>query len=569
LPIKSKKKKLSQKRLREIAWEIGHGYPVIPSHDTISLSMVRPRLGHVHWYVRSGPLEEFHAALGETFRKARLLVRVYDVTDIIFDGSNAHFFFDIETGRLDGNHYFGFEHTARNCLAELGLRSPGGAFRALIRSNTVFFDRDRPSGNYRTSGLFSGGSLARTFPVENIFDAPLYETLNRELEEIDRDEALSVAVVLNGFDKATGYESALGSYIRNVSDLFRNFGGDVRFFPSKIRHEVNENNKSLQSAVAGLSRRVFSELRRDHRKKPFHIIHCHEWYSSRIGIQASEEFGLPFVLSLHSTEYERMKGNEISRLSAGICEREKEGIQKADLVIVPHSSTRQQVITMYGAADEKVVIIPDTMQDCPAGAASPSEVRLWFGIRQNAPLVLFAGEMSHAGGADLLLDAIPTVCRNHPAVQFVFAGEGPLRKELEGRAWAAGAGHRCRFLGDIARETFEALLAASDFVVIPARTWQDEGLAQAAIQCGKPVLTTRQAGIGCVRHGETGLVTFDNPGSIVWGVQELLFSPLKDRMVRYAARRAAAGPPSVENVSVQHYIYYETVLKRMKGSTNA
>lgn len=567
MPIKSKKKTLSQKRLREIAWEIGQKYPITPTLDTISLAMVRPRQGHVYWHVRPGPLEEFRAGQGKSFRDARLAVRVYDVTDIIFDGSNAHFFFDIEIGRLEGNHYFGFEHTARNCLSELGLRSPDGVFRAFVRSNTVFFDRDRPSGNYRASGLFSGGSLGRTFPVENIFDAPVYERLNRELEEIDRDEALFVAVVLNGFNGATRYDSALGSYIRNVSDFFQNFGGEARFFPSAVR-EVREN-KSLLSSVAGLSKKLYAEFRKEHLEKPFHIIHCHEWFSANAGIRASEEFGLPFVFSLHSTEYERIKGNEINRISAGICDREREAVQKADLIIVPHSSTRQQVVAMYGAADEKVVIIPDAMQDCPTGEASPSELRRWFGIQQDAPLVLFAGEMSHAAGADLLLDAIPTVCRNHRTVQFVFAGDGPLKKELEGRSWNAGVGNRCRFLGDVARETFEALIAASDFVVIPARTWQDEGLAQASIQCGKPVLTTRQAGIGCVIHGENGLVTFDNPGSIVWGVQELLFSPLKERMVRYAAKRAAAGPPTVESVSVQHYIYYETVLKRLRGAANA
>ena len=184
-------------------------------------------------------------------------------------------------------------------------------------------------------------------------------------------------------------------------------------------------------------------------------------------------------------------------------------------------------------------------------------------------MVLFAGEMSHAAGADLLIDALPTVCRNNGAAHFVFAGEGPLKGELEDRAWHAGIGHRCRFVGDVSREIFEALLIASDFVVIPARTWQDQGLAQMAIGYGRPVLTTHQSGLNCVVHGENGLVTFDNPGSIIWGIQELLSNPLHGSMLRLVAKRSASETPSIGQIAAQHYMYYEGILKNFQGAENA
>jgi glycosyltransferase involved in cell wall biosynthesis len=268
------------------------------------------------------------------------------------------------------------------------------------------------------------------------------------------------------------------------------------------------------------------------------------------------------VVSLHSTEHERTHGQRMSGLSSEICLWEREAVQGADLVIVPHSSTRQQAVSLYGAPPERVVIVPDVLAERPPDVPSgPSEVKRWFGLNPEAPLVLFSGEVSHASGADLLADALPTVCRNHANAQFVFAGDGPLRAELEARVGRAGIGQRCRFLGDVARETFEALLMASDFVVIPARTWQDEGLAQMAIACGRPVLTTHQAGINCVAHGKNGLVTFDNPGSIVWGLQELLFNPLKGSMLQMVARKKAGEAPSLQNIAAQHYMYYEMVLR--------
>ncbi len=127
-----------------------------------------------------------------------------------------------------------------------------------------------------------------------------------------------------------------------------------------------------------------------------------------------------------------------------------------------------------------------------------------------------------------------------------------------------GVSNRCRFPGHLSRKAFESVLMTSDFVVIPARSWQDEGLAQMAIEYGKPVLATHQSGVNCIEHGKNGLLTFDNPGSIVWGIQELLHNPLKESMLRAAARRNAGQLRSLESITAQHYMYYEIVLN-IKG----
>jgi glycogen(starch) synthase len=386
--------------------------------------------------------------------------------------------------------------------------------------------------------------------------------MNRELAGFNRKEPLMIAVVFLGFGSEAGFSGPLGSLIKKLSERFRKFGGHLRLFAPPEKEVAGAREISVTDRLQELSTSVSEALYSAHDKSPFDIIHCHDWYSSTVGLSAARELNLPMILSLHSTEHERTDVDRMDDFSLSVCEWERAAVHGAALVIVPHSSTRQQVISLYGALPEKVVIIPDVFVErpprSPAGAA---EAKRWFGLNQDAPMVFFAGEISHASGADLLTDAVPTVCRNHRTAQFVFAGDGPLRDELEGRIGHAGISHRCRFLGHVGRETFEVLLRASDFVVIPARTWQDEGLAQMAIALGKPVLTTHQSGINCVVHGENGLITFDNPGSIVWGIQELLFNPLKGSMVRTVAKRAAAETPSLDSIAAQHYLYYEMVLR--------
>ena len=96
-----------------------------------------------------------------------------------------------------------------------------------------------------------------------------------------------------------------------------------------------------------------------------------------------------------------------------------------------------------------------------------------------------------------------------------------MRAELEARAWHGGFGHACRFMGHLPADAFAEVFAACDAVVIPARSGQNPMLAEHSLGAGKPVLTTHQAELGCVRHGENGLVTYDNPGSLVWGLREI------------------------------------------------
>lgn len=556
---------ISQTRLRELAWDMGSKYPIPLITNSIALYMVSPHSGHVHWNLRGEALDALKAA-HHHLAHAPLIVRIYDVTDIIFDGFNAHSFFDIAVNNLTGNYYFRPPQMARHYMAEIGLRGGDGSYFYIARSNTAFFERDRSAGNYLITGLFVGGTLQRTFPVENIFDAPVYERMNQELAGIQRPETLSAAVVFVSLNQ-TMLHGSLGHFITHSSQRLDKFGGTVRLFTPVIPETDSSTvNDTLLDRLHALSAETARQLMAAHQQTPLHLIHCHDWYSSQVGMLAARELHLPLILSLHSTEYERTQGHAPQGVSASICEWEQAAIQAADLIIAPHSGTFHQVISLYGAPEEKVVIIPDVFTPTPDSGHDTNATRRGLGIGPADPLVLFAGEISHAAGADLMVDALPQVCSRYPQACFVFAGDGPLKGELEARVWRSGIGQRCRFLGDVSQAAFEGLLLAADFVAIPARTWQGEGLAQMAVEYGKPVLTTHQAGIRCITHGKNGLITYDNPGSMIWGLQEMLANPLQGSMVRVTAKRKAKDAVSLENVVVQHYMYYAIVCTHFQES---
>lgn len=145
-----------------------------------------------------------------------------------------------------------------------------------------------------------------------------------------------------------------------------------------------------------------------------------------------------------------------------------------------------------------------------------------FGFDPSLPLALFADELSMAAGADILVDAAITVAHDDRPINLLFVGDGPLKGELEARVSQAGVAGRVRFVGDAGPEVFTQLFAVADFVIIPARTPRDGILIRRAAAAGKPVLTTHQGWVDGIEHGRNGLVTYDNPGSFVWGLRELV-----------------------------------------------
>ena len=196
------------------------------------------------------------------------------------------------------------------------------------------------------------------------------------------------------------------------------------------------------------------------------------------------------------------------------------------------------------SADDGRIEAPadDRQPTAPAAAQSPETVesiRARLDLPPAAPVVLFAGHMAEASGIEILIDAIITVASGQPDAHFVLAGSGSLRAAAEARAAAAQLGGRCRFTGDLDPDACRDYLTAADFVVVPAHAPSTDGFAEAALTAGRPVLTTHQAQLPAVCHGVNGLVAYDNPNSLVWGLRELLGMRAEHRLLFETPRRVA------------------------------
>jgi glycosyltransferase involved in cell wall biosynthesis len=491
-----------QQELRDLAWRIGSYFPQSFHREGISFLPVTPNQGFIQWNVTNETVTRLMAVHGSAWHGARPVLRIYDVTDIEFNGFNAHRCDDVGIGSLTGNYYLKIHHHERDLLVEMGFCLTGGQFVSCVRSAPLRFSRPGRSRRRSTAGLYVGRGFDRVFPVENILHAPVFAPLSAALRAAG-DAPMSAAVFL-------AERAAMGAR----SQLFIPFGEECRMAGDL---EISERPDVI---AAGMSRR-FNDA---HDKHPFTCIQCHEWYSAPPALSAASRFGLPIVSVLRSTEAERCGGKCDSLLSKRIARRECDLVAASAFVLVPAESTRRSVLHEYAVPPERVAVVPEPQDGAKTGGETIRETRRYYNMGEG-PLALFAGEIAHHTGADLLLEAIVNVSKDFPQTHFFFAGDGYLKEELSQRAWGAGIGERCHFSGDVPSEAFGRILAASDFIALPARAPQDGGLAVRALAEGKPVLTTHQSGLAAVRHGVNGVVCYDNPGSVTWGLREMLGSP--------------------------------------------
>ena len=126
------------RRAEHIPWGYGQ--------DRITILPIDPRRLYAYWEVRDEAIEAARKALGRGGRDAWLDLRVYDITGRIFDGTNAHGYFDVKVDRDTRQWFFDIgKPTSTHCV-EVGLKSYEGYFVKIARSGRVDFPRAEPWG---------------------------------------------------------------------------------------------------------------------------------------------------------------------------------------------------------------------------------------------------------------------------------------------------------------------------------------------------------------------------------------------------------------------------------------
>jgi len=100
----------------------------------VTLMVKDPFHLYVYWEISHESIAFVKREQGDN---GSIVLRLYDVTLINFDGMNANNFFDIEVGSLTGNWYQNLWKDNMSFVGEIGYRMYDGRFFSLARSNFV------------------------------------------------------------------------------------------------------------------------------------------------------------------------------------------------------------------------------------------------------------------------------------------------------------------------------------------------------------------------------------------------------------------------------------------------
>lgn len=188
-----------------------------------------------------------------------------------------------------------------------------------------------------------------------------------------------------------------------------------------------------------------------------------------------------------------------------------------------------------GAPADKLRILPHALphalpQALPEAALPPSAC---------PPLILFAGRLSPAKGAPILLEAVARVTT--PGAELAICGAGPDEQALRATARARGIAGRVTFLGELPQQRLFAAMAGARCLAYPSLVPEGFGLAGIeAMSLGRPVVGFGGGGSDdWLVDGETGLVARHGDSTALARAFERVLSDadLADRLGESARRR--------------------------------
>ena len=217
----------------------------------------------------------------------------------------------------------------------------------------------------------------------------------------------------------------------------------------------------------------------------------------------------PLVAPAHGQDVENARLRKATRAATRLV------VRRADTVIAVSDWLRERLVEVVAAASAKTEVVDcgvDLERFAPSDQAA---ARARVGWSPDGPAYLCVGSLTERKNVVRLANAFA----RHGSGSLVFLGDGPFRRELEGRPGI-------RVEGAVAHDRVPDWIAACDVVCQPSLV-EPFGLATLeALACGRPVVATRVGG----------------PPEFVPDGGGVLVDPLDDGAIAAALTEAASLP---------------------------
>jgi glycosyltransferase involved in cell wall biosynthesis len=167
----------------------------------------------------------------------------------------------------------------------------------------------------------------------------------------------------------------------------------------------------------------------------------------------------------------------------------------ADQVIVPSSGSRDLMFSLRIPAD-RVTLTPYSVDNdwwiAQSSKVDRQAVRSAWGVSPGYAVVLFCAKLQPWKRPHDVLRAFAKA--RIPQSRLVFAGEGPLRADLQAECVALGISDRVQFLGFVNQTQLPAIYTSADLMVLSSEYDAFAVVVNEAMCCGCPVIASDKVG---------------------------------------------------------------------------
>ena len=260
-------------------------------------------------------------------------------------------------------------------------------------------------------------------------------------------------------------------------------------------------------------------------QNPYQLFHGHHYDGGEIALWAHQQFKKPLVVNFHSlgqVRFETQKkysfdGNEQKIFDERFV-MEKDIVKNASLIISLAETEKRDLHMLYGAASEKVVVIPGGVNISEFMKIPKEKARASLNLPMSDFILLFVGRLEWRKGVGTLISALELLKKEIPNVRLRVVGgkifglqknKDDFREyqRLSEKAREDKVEESIEFMGRIDQGQLRLCYSAADVLVIPSY-YEPFGLvALEGMAAQIPVVASRKGGLRyTIKENQNGLL---------------------------------------------------------------
>jgi D-inositol-3-phosphate glycosyltransferase len=295
---------------------------------------------------------------------------------------------------------------------------------------------------------------------------------------------------------------------------------------------------SLYGEVPGFARQIAEFAERE--GLAYDLLFSHYWLSGEVACLLRPRLAAGWAHVAHTLGVvkNRTLASGASPEPAMRIRVEGDIARQADVLIASTGDEREEIIDVYGADPERVVIVPPGVDLGMFQPLEREEARRKIGFGKGR-MLLFVGRLERLKGVDVAIRALALLRdRRHDDVRLLILGEdarsdegrdgGESEKQrLKSLANELGVRDRVDFVGSVAHHELPYFYGAADVCVMPSYSESFGLVGLEAQACARPVVASSVSGLrSVVRDDVSGyLIDGHDPAQYAERIGRLLDAP--------------------------------------------